>query len=83
MVEQILTISREVRDPRDFTARHDLGELLFLVLCGLLCGEKTCVDIATSPQGMRTSFATSSSCATACRATTQSRGSCGCSTRTN
>ena len=51
MVEQILTIFREVRDPRDFTARHDLGEMLFLVLCGLLCGEKTCVDIADFAAG--------------------------------
>ena len=46
MVEDLLVILREVRDPRDFTARHDLGELLFLALCGLVCGEKTCVEIA-------------------------------------
>ncbi|WP_435232187.1 transposase family protein, partial [Methylobacterium sp. sgz302542] len=46
VVEDLLVILREVRDPRDFTARHDLGELLFLALCGLVCGEKTCVEIA-------------------------------------
>ncbi|MEL6061002.1 MULTISPECIES: ISAs1 family transposase [unclassified Methylobacterium] len=46
MVEDLLLILRAVRDPRDYTARHDLGELLFLALCGLMCGEKTCVDIA-------------------------------------
>lgn len=56
MVEQILTIFREVRDPRDFTARHDLGEMLFLVLCGLLCGEKTCVDIADFAAGHEEEF---------------------------
>lgn len=46
MVEDVITILREIRDPRDYNARHDLGEVLFLVLCGLLCGEKTCVDLA-------------------------------------
>lgn len=46
MVEDMLIILREVRDPRDFTARHDLGEMLFLALCGILCGEKSCVEIA-------------------------------------
>jgi len=56
MVEQILTIFREVRDPRDFMARHDLGEMLFLVLCGLLCGEKTCVDIADFAAGHEEEF---------------------------
>lgn len=56
MVEQILTIFREVRDPRDFTARHDLGEVLFLVLCGLLCGEKTSVDIADFAAGHEDEF---------------------------
>lgn len=45
-MEDVITILREVRDPRDYNARHDLGEVLFLVLCALLCGEKTCVDIA-------------------------------------
>jgi predicted transposase YbfD/YdcC len=56
MVEQILTIFREVRDPRDFTARHDLGEILFLVLCGLLCGETTSVDIADFAAGHEDEF---------------------------
>jgi predicted transposase YbfD/YdcC len=56
MVEQILTIFRQVRDPRDFTARHDLGEMLFLVVCGLLCGEKTSVDIADFAAGHETEF---------------------------
>lgn len=46
MVVGMLFIFREVRDPRDFTARHDLEEMLFLALCARLCREKTCVDIA-------------------------------------
>lgn len=42
----LLTILREVRDPRDMNARHDLGELLFLALAATLCGSKSCVEIA-------------------------------------
>jgi len=42
----LFTILREVRDPRDLNARHDLGELLFLMLAATLCGAKSCVEIA-------------------------------------
>lgn len=56
VVEDMLVILREVRDPRDFTARHDLGEMLFVALCGLLCGEKTCVDIADFAAGHEEDF---------------------------
>lgn len=56
MVEDVLVILRAVRDPRDFTARHDLGEMLFLALCGLLCGERTCVDLADFAAGHETEF---------------------------
>jgi predicted transposase YbfD/YdcC len=35
---------REVRDPRDFNARHDLSAMLFIALAASLCGAKTCVD---------------------------------------
>jgi predicted transposase YbfD/YdcC len=56
MVEDMLLILREVRDPRDLTARHDLGEVLFLALCGLLCGEKTSVDIADFAAGHEEAF---------------------------
>jgi predicted transposase YbfD/YdcC len=41
-----IAILREVHDPRDKNARHDLGELLFLALSATLCGAKTCVEIA-------------------------------------
>ncbi|MER8751429.1 transposase family protein, partial [Mesorhizobium sp. M1050] len=41
----LLSILREIRDPRDINARHDLAELLFLALLATLCGAKSCVDI--------------------------------------
>ncbi len=37
---------REVRDPREFNARHDCSAMLFISLIATLCGAKTCVDIA-------------------------------------
>lgn len=45
MVE-FLAIFRDVRDPRDINARHDLSAILFLALAATLCGAKSCVDIA-------------------------------------
>lgn len=42
----VLSIFREVRDPRERNARHDLAELLFLALAAMLCGAKSCVEIA-------------------------------------
>ena len=42
----LITVFREVRDPRDFNARHDLAAMLFIALAATLCGAKTCVDIA-------------------------------------
>lgn len=42
----LITIFREVRDPRDMNARHDLAELLFVTLAAMLCGAKSCVGIA-------------------------------------
>lgn len=56
MVEDLLIILRHVQDPRDFTARHDLGEMLFLALCGFLCGEKSCVDLADFAAGHEAEF---------------------------
>lgn len=47
----LLSILREVRDPRDGNARHDLAELLFLALAATLCGAKSCVDIADFVEG--------------------------------
>lgn len=45
-MQTILSIFREVHDPRDFNARHDLSSILFITLVATLCGSKTCVDYA-------------------------------------
>jgi predicted transposase YbfD/YdcC len=45
-MKSIITIFREVRDPRDINARHDLAAMLFIALAATLCGAKSCVDIA-------------------------------------
>ena len=45
-MQSLITIFREVRDPRDFNARHDLAAMLFIALAATLCGAQTCVDIA-------------------------------------
>lgn len=42
----IITILREVRDPRQVNARHDLGDILFVALACFVCGGKSCVDMA-------------------------------------
>ena len=45
-MQTILSILNEIRDPRDFNARHDLSSILFIALAASLCGAKTCVDYA-------------------------------------
>jgi predicted transposase YbfD/YdcC len=45
-METLVTILREVRDPRDMNARHCCASMLFIALIATLCGAKTCVDIA-------------------------------------
>jgi DDE_Tnp_1-associated len=45
-VQSLIAVFREVRDPRDGNARHDLAAMLFVALAATLCGAKTCVDIA-------------------------------------
>lgn len=45
-MQSLIEIFREVRDPRDPNARHELGAILFLALAAMLCGAKTCVQIA-------------------------------------
>jgi predicted transposase YbfD/YdcC len=42
----IITIFRDIRDPREANARHDLPEILFVALAAVLCGAKTCVEMA-------------------------------------
>jgi predicted transposase YbfD/YdcC len=41
-----ISILREVRDPRDFNARHPVETILFLTLAATLCGAKSCVEVA-------------------------------------
>lgn len=36
----------DVPDPRDYTARHDLTELLFVALAAVLCGASNCTEMA-------------------------------------
>src|SRR3954468_10375106 len=50
-MSSLITILREVRDPRDPNARHDLAELLFVALAATLCGAKSCVEIAEFGEG--------------------------------
>ncbi len=45
-MEVLLAVLRGVRDPRDMNARHDCASMLFIALIAMLCGAKTCVDIA-------------------------------------
>jgi predicted transposase YbfD/YdcC len=45
-METLISVFREVRDPRDFNARHEVGTILFLSLAAMLCGAKSCVEIA-------------------------------------
>jgi predicted transposase YbfD/YdcC len=45
-MESLLTILREVRDPRDINTRHELSSILFIALAASLCGAKTCVEYA-------------------------------------
>lgn len=42
----IVTIFRELRDPREPNARHELPDILFAALSATLCGAKSCVEIA-------------------------------------
>jgi len=42
----LIAIFRDIHDPREPNARHDLGDLLFVALAAMLCGAKTCVDMA-------------------------------------
>jgi predicted transposase YbfD/YdcC len=45
-METLITILREVHDPRDYNARHDCCAMLFVSLAATLCGAKSVVDIA-------------------------------------
>lgn len=50
-MQSIITILRDVCDPRDVNARHEVGTILFLALAATLCGAKSCVEIAEFAEG--------------------------------
>jgi hypothetical protein len=41
-----LDVFGEVPDPRDFTVRHELPEILFVALAAVLCGATHCTEMA-------------------------------------
>lgn len=41
-----LDVFRQVPDPRDFTAQHELAEILFVALSAVLCGATHCTEMA-------------------------------------
>lgn len=45
-METIVSIFREVHDPRDVNSRHPVSSMLFVALAATLCGAKSAVDIA-------------------------------------
>lgn len=45
-MRSLISIFREVRDPREFNARHELSAMLFIALAATLCGARSCVEIA-------------------------------------
>jgi predicted transposase YbfD/YdcC len=45
-MSSMISILREVHDPRDSNARHVLSDVLFVALAATLCGAKSCVEIA-------------------------------------
>ena len=46
-----LEVFGEVPDPRDFTARHPLPEILFVALTAVLCGASNCTEMALFAKG--------------------------------
>lgn len=52
-MESLITILREVRDPRDLNTRHNCASMLFIALMATLCGARTCVDIADFAEANR------------------------------
>jgi predicted transposase YbfD/YdcC len=46
-----LDIFGEVPDPRDFTAQHELSEMLFMAFAAVLCGATNCTEMALFAKG--------------------------------
>jgi predicted transposase YbfD/YdcC len=49
-MQTLIEIFQGIEDPRDANAQHDLGSILFLALAGMLCGAKSCIQIAEFAQ---------------------------------
>lgn len=45
-MSDFVAIFREVHDPREPNARHELPDILFVALSATLCAAKSCVDVA-------------------------------------
>lgn len=41
-----MDVFKDVPDPRDCTAQHDLAEILFIALAAMLCGATHCTEMA-------------------------------------
>jgi hypothetical protein len=41
-----ISVLRDVTDPRQLNARHDLVELLFVAVAAILCGAKSCAEMS-------------------------------------
>ena len=46
-----LDVFGEVPDPRDFTAQHELPEILFIALAAVLCGATHCTEMVLFAEG--------------------------------
>ncbi len=46
-----LDVFGEIPDPRDYTARHPLEEILFVALAAVLCGATHCTEMALFAEG--------------------------------
>ena len=77
----LISILREVHDPRDMNARHDLASVLFLALAATLCGAKSCVEMAEFSDGNVEELSAMVPLPHGRPRTTPSRGCSGCSIR--
>ena len=46
-----LDVFDEIEDPRDYTARHPLPEILFIALAAVLCGARNCTEMVYFAEG--------------------------------
>src|SRR6476659_8323977 len=80
-MQPVLSILREVRDPRAPNARHELSAILFIALAATLCGQQSCVHIADF--GAVNEAELAESCCMVRPATIVSAGCSACSTPPN